>query len=158
LSEHRQTRPAALIIGVGNPLRRDDGAGPAVVRQLLNRLPKSVAAIEHHGESVSLIQAWQEIDTVLIVDAAFSGAIPGTVYRFNAGDAGLPKGLFSYSCHLFGVAEAVEMARSLGQLPQRLIVYGIEGGTFTHGQGLSPQVARAVKDVAEAILSELDPP
>jgi hydrogenase maturation protease len=148
-------KPSALLIGIGNSLRCDDGAGPAVVRRLLGKLPETVAAIEHHGEGLSLIQLWREVDTVVLIDAAFSGALPGIVYRFDAAETELPRRLFAYSSHLFGVSEAVEMARSLGLLPNRLVVYGIEGSTFAYGAGLSPPVARAVEEVADRVLAEI---
>jgi hydrogenase maturation protease len=67
----------------------------------------------------------------------------------------LPRELFHHSSHLFGIAEAVEMARSLGRLPLRLLVYGIAGEHFSYGEGLSPRVARAAGETAELILDEL---
>lgn len=148
-------KPAALIIGAGNPLRRDDGAGTAVVRKLLSALPKDVAVIEHHGDGLSLMQLWQDIDKVVLVDAAFSGALPGTVYRFDGSETELPRQLFTHSSHLLGVAEGVEMARALGRLPSKLIIYGIEGATFDYGEELSPEVARAVEEVAGKIRAEV---
>ena len=41
------------------------------------------------------------------------------------------------STHALGLADAVELARSLGRLPQRVVVYGIEGAAFEFGNGLS---------------------
>lgn len=153
--DSNHTKPAALVIGVGNPMRRDDGAGPAVVRSLLNKLPKDVAVIEHHGDGLKLLQIWQDIDKVVLVDAAFSGALPGTIFCFDGIETELPARIFSHSSHLIGVVEAVEMARALGRLPEKLIVYGIEGATFDYGDDLSDAVADAVKDVASKILSDV---
>ncbi len=144
-----------LIIGVGNPLRCDDGAGPAVVRCLLEQaLPTTVKLMEHHGEGASLIEAWQGYRRVLLVDATCSDAAVGTVQRFDALQVELPKGLFHYSSHLFGVAEAVELARSLERLPGNLIIYGIAGTEFGYGEALSPEVAVAVVDVTNRIRAE----
>ena len=145
-----------LIIGVGNPCRCDDGAGPAVARCLLQQvLPSTVKIIEHHGEGAALIDAWQGYQRVLLVDAICSAAAVGSVQRFDALQVELPKGLFHYSSHLFGVAEAVELARSLGRLPDELILYGIEGVEFGYGEDLSPEVAAAVGGVASRIQVEL---
>ena len=55
------------------------------------------------------------------------------------------------STHAFGVADAVELARALGRLPGRLDVYAIEGASFTAGDSLSPEVERAVDDLATAL-------
>ena len=147
-----------LIIGIGNPLRCDDGAGPAVVQRLLEQaLPLNVKLIQHHGEGASLIDAWQGYRRVILMDATRSGAAVGSVQRFDAAQIELPRGLFSYSSHLFGVAEAVELARSLARLPDELIIYGIAGAVFDYGEDLSPEVAVAVVSVASRIRAELEP-
>ncbi len=149
-------KPVALIIGVGNPLRGDDGAGPAVIQHLQNRLPPSVITLQLDSDGVSLMEAWRGFERVILVDAAGSGAIPGAIHRFDASRTKLPRGLFHYSSHLIGVVEAVELARQLGRLPERLVVYGIEGAAFAYSEGLSAEVAAAVERVASAIAAELE--
>ena len=148
--------PVVLVIGVGNPLRGDDGAGAAVIQRLQNRLPLSVKLLQLDSDGVSLMEAWREFERVILVDAACSGAAPGAIHRFNATQSELPRGLFHYSSHLFGVAEAVELARQLGRLPERLVVYGIERMEFAYGEGLSVVVAEAVERAAAAIAAELE--
>ena len=59
----------------------------------------------------------------------------------------IPTKFFHYSTHAFGIAEAIELARALKQLPQDLIVYGIEGKCFEAGIGLSREVEKAVEEV-----------
>jgi hypothetical protein len=49
----------------------------------------------------------------------------------------------------------VELARALGRLPGRTIVYGIEGGTFDTGAPLSDAVQAAAAEVAASIRREL---
>jgi hydrogenase maturation protease len=53
------------------------------------------------------------------------------------------------------VAEAVELARSLAQLPPHLVVYGIEGANFAAGVELSPAVEQAVEMVVERLAQEV---
>ena len=55
------------------------------------------------------------------------------------------------STHGFGVADAIELARSLGRLPERLDVYAIEGADFGHGDELTPAVAGAVAALAREL-------
>ena len=149
-------KPTTLIIGVGNPLRGDDDAGAAVIQRLQNRLPPSAKTLQLDSDGVSLMEAWRGFEQVILVDAACSGAAPGAIHRFDANRTELPRGLFHYSSHLFGVAEAVELARQLERLPERLVVYGIEGTAFAYGEGLSAAVAEAMERVAMAILAELE--
>ncbi len=142
-------RPRIIIIGIGNEYRSDDGAGISVARRLRTLLPTDVAILEESGEGAALIQAWQGKDWVMLVDAVRSGAPAGTIHRLDPRKAPVPSGFFHYSTHAFSVAEAVELARSLDQLPPHLEVYGIEGENFAAGVGLSPPVEQAVEAVVE---------
>ncbi len=62
---------------------------------------------------------------------------------------------FHYSTHAFSVAEAVELARALDQLPSRLILYGIEGRDFSAGERLSPEVGAAVDELISRVRQDL---
>jgi hydrogenase maturation protease len=112
--------------------------------------------LEHNGDGIGLLESWQGAIEVILVDAAHSGAAPGTIHRFAAAETTMPRRFFHASTHELGVAEAVELARSLGRLPERLIVYAIEGVCFAAGAELSPAVAEAVEPLAGRILIELN--
>ena len=148
-------QPSIVIIGVGNEYRSDDGAGIAVARRLRALFPTGVTILEESGEGAALMQAWQGATCVMLVDAVRSGASPGTIHRLDARAAPLPAGFFHYSTHAFSVAEAVELARSLDQLPAHLVVYGIEGAHFAAGVELSPAVEKAVEAVVERLAQEV---
>ena len=144
-----------LVIGIGNPDRGDDGAGPAALRELTKSLPEGVAVAESRSEPASLIDLWSKANVVFLVDACASGAEPGTIHRFDAHLAPLPEHFGAVSTHGFGIGAAVELARAIGSLPPVLIVYGIEAGSFEPGAPLSSQVAKAARDVAASIADEI---
>jgi hydrogenase maturation protease len=141
---------------VGNSLRGDDAVGLAVLRLLEGTLPDDVHVIGCEGEPVTLLDAWADCELAIVVDATHSGAEPGTVRRIPAHETRLPDELTRASTHVLGVGEAIELARALGKLPQRTIVYGIEGSRFDTGAPLSPEVAAAAEVVAAAIRRELE--
>jgi hydrogenase maturation protease len=144
-----------LVIGVGNPYRGDDGAGLAVIGLLrAEELPK-VRLLESDGDSAGLLDAWQSAGAVILIDAVSSGAPPGTIYECDALAQSLPRTLSFRSTHAFGVAEALELGRALGQLPARMLLYAIEGKTFATGTGLSQEVERAVQEVAQRVRRDL---
>jgi hydrogenase maturation protease len=154
-SEEAPGRTRALVIGLGNEYRRDDGVGLVVVRRLKGAAPAHVRVLEESGEGAALIELWQDADTVILIDAVHSGAKPGTLHRFDAHVQPIAKEFFRFSTHAFGVAEGVELARALDRLPPWLIVYGVEGKRFEAGVGLSPEVEAAVEEVVERVLGEL---
>ena len=146
---------STVFIGVGNPFRSDDGAGIAVVRRLRGEVPPHVRIQEESGDGTELLEAWKDADCVILVDAVLSGAPPGTIHRLDARTEKLPTWFSHSSTHAFGVAEAIELARAMGDLPARLIVYGIEGLDFSAGTELSPEVAEVVPAAANLILQEI---
>ncbi len=144
-----------LIIGVGNEYRCDDGAGLIVARRLKQQMRDDVTVLEQSGDGAALMEAWKGADTVILIDAVNSGTEAGTIHRLEAHAQPIPQRFFRYSTHAFSVAEAIELARALGELPGRLIVFGIEGKTFKAGNGLSGEVEIAVRDVVERVINEL---
>lgn len=142
-----------VIIGVGNVLRGDDAAGLHVARRLVARGMENV--YESVGETASLMELWKGARVVLLADAAQSGAPAGTVTRLDASIQPLPAAFLHCSTHAFGVAEAVELSRSLGTLPPKVIVFGIEGANFEHGAPLSPEVESGVADAVRQIETEV---
>ncbi len=149
---------SVLIIGIGNIDRGDDGAGNFTLECLRACLPPCAKIVQHSGEGTSLIDLWQTNDTsaVYIIDATYSGLPPGSIQCFEAQDKPLPAHFGQHcSTHAFGLAEAVELARSLGCLPQKLTVYGIEGQCFDLDVSLSSEVETASLRVRELILNEV---
>ncbi len=140
---------------MGNPWRCDDAAGLEVAQRLRGRLPPEVELLEREGEPTALIDAWEGASVLWLVDAVSSGVEPGTLHRLDASARELPTDLFRRSTHHVGVAEAVELARVLGRLPGRTIVFGIEGGSFEIGDELTPAVAAAVERTAEVVRGEV---
>ena len=142
---------STMIVGAGNAFRRDDAAGLAAATRLRRTLPGDVQVIVKQGDLASLLDDWQGAELVVIVDATASGSTPGTIRRYDAHERPLPSAWSRSSTHAFGVAEAVELARALGRLPARVVVFGIEGRDFAPGEGLSPEVAAAVDEVVRRV-------
>ena len=145
-----------LVIGLGNDQRGDDGSGLEVARALRPRLGGKARVEECTSEGIALLDLWRDADRVLVVDAVVSGGIPGTVHRFEAGDGFSPGVRSATSTHGLSLAEAVALGRGLGCLPRQLVVYGIEIDNLAVGAGLSPPVARGVREVTDRIVAELE--
>ena len=154
---HKQTQnpPPVLVIGIGNPDCGDDQAGLLVVRKLTAQASCHTRVIEKTGDCLSLLEIWKDAESAILVDAACSGAEPGTLFRQEWGAQPLPASLLHHSTHGFGVAEAVALAQSLNQLPHRIVIFGIEGKNFAVGAPLSPEVEAALNTLAEHIRAEV---
>ncbi len=158
MRKEAQDHEKTIVIGVGNAFRSDDGAGIVVARALTRRAPPRVLVAESPGEGTALMDLWKGYDTVIVIDAARSGSAPGTVFRLDPHEQAIPPRFFHCSTHVFSVAEAVEMARTLASLPPRCVLYAIEGEEFGHGTELSPHVREAADRVTGLVLEELGTP
>lgn len=144
------------MIGVGNPYRGDDAAGLVAAERLRSRVRDGVSVLPCEQEPTRIIDAWGDAQAAVIVDAVRSGSEPGTLHRVDASREPVLAHVFRSSTHAFGVGETIELARALGRLPERIVVYGVEGATFAAGVGLTPQVETAVDGVVEAVLRDLE--
>jgi hydrogenase maturation protease len=143
----------ALVIGVGNPYRRDDGVGLVILDGLRASGKDRFDVIESTGESSSLVETWTGRSAVIVVDAVSSGALPGTVHRLECcvGSWDVAPGLVQMSSHGAGLAEAVALGQVLGRFPSRLIFLGVEVLDVSAGEGLSIPVAAAVPGIIAMI-------
>ena len=151
-----QNAHSILVLGIGSRDRGDDGAGPETIARLRERpLPKNVRLQELWGDGTEIMQAWQGFQRVIVIDASCSSAAAGSIKRIDANARELANDVFHASTHQFGLAQAVEMARSLKELPSGLMLYALEGRQFGYRDELSREIQHAVSQVADEIAANL---
>jgi hydrogenase maturation protease len=143
-----------VVIALGNRYRGDDGVGPHLAARL-GDLPAGCAVLEGVEDSMTMVNAWTGARLAVVLDAAASGAPPGTLRRFEAGESPLPKELARCSSHGLGLCEAMALGRAIGRMPSRLVVYAVEARSFEPGAALSPEVAMQAERVAPRIAAEI---
>lgn len=131
-----------LVAGVGNPLRGDDGFGPAVIAAL-GPLPEGAQTTETGIGGVALLQdlmlGW---DGLVLLDAVERGAAAGTVFVL---EPEVPEAVHVPDVHLANPDRVLSMALSLGALPERVLIVGCQPeDAHSLVIGLSPAVTRAV--------------
>lgn len=147
---------SVLIIGAGNECRSDDSIGIRVASELGKMVSDNVRVIEGLHDATALLDLWQGMRYVYLIDAVRSGGRPGQIYRFNPLAEKIPVELEgNFSTHSMSLAGAIELGRSLGKLPTTLIVYGIEGKNFSPGSDLTPEVEEAGHKISRTILDEI---
>jgi len=145
----------AVVIGVGNEFRRDDGAGPAVVARLCGQLPDDVRLLVSDGEPTRLIEAWAGAPLAVIVDAVRAEpTVPGRLHRLvlHRADANVAR---SASSHGLGLDCAIGLAQALDRMPGMLILHAVEIADVGQGTGMTPAVAAAIDALAAAVLLDL---
>lgn len=146
---------STLVLGVGNPFRRDDGIGPAVIACLQSdeRL-KDVDVLDGGIDGFALMDYMQGYQKVLIVDAVNMGAHPGEFRLFSPQEAVLSITADALSTHGFGVAEVIALMDKLDmQVDMRIL--GIQAKDVTFGEGFSPEISARLDDILELVKKEV---
>lgn len=149
-------RHPVRIIGVGNLFRGDDAAGLLAARRLKALVGGRADVIEAELAGLDVLDLMAEASAVILIDAARSGQPAGTIHRLNASAGPISADLFPHSTHVLNAVDAIELGRTLGLLPPRVIVYGVEVGDTTAGNDLSPAVAEVLDQVVERVVHELE--
>ena len=152
-----------IVIGLGNTVLSDDGAGVYVARLLKERLAGSgIAILETESAGMNLMEMLAGFDRAVLVDAIqLDGEVPGTVFRLRADDLRITPRLSS--CHDIDIVTALELGKRLGlRMPREISIFAIQGADMlTLGGNPTPAVAGAIPRVAdeiEAILGGADAP
>lgn len=144
-----------LVVGVGNPSRGDDAIGPLVAERVA-RLGLAGVEVVTHDEPLALVEHLAGHEDVVVVDAVRSrGGRPGTVHVIRVGSTPLRRDPVALGTHGLGVAEAVELARALGRLPQRLTLVGVEVQDVEVGAAVSEQAGDVLEDAVRAVVESL---
>ena len=136
-----------LILGLGNSLRGDDGAGPAVVAALSSMdLPPHVELLDGGTPGLETVLLLEGYERVIIVDAADMGLEPGEWRRFTPDTAEIrsDENKLGGTLHAAGLAEALVLAEVLDLLPKTLIIYGIQPISLDWSQKLTEPLIAAL--------------
>jgi hydrogenase maturation protease len=144
------------IIGVGNLFRADDAVGLLAAQRLKDPVKDRAEVIEAELAGLEVLDLMMEASAVILIDAARSGKPAGTIHRLDASAGPISVDLFPHSTHVLNAVDAIELGRTLGFLPPRVILYGVEVGNTIAGNDLSPAVAEALDLVIERVLCELE--
>lgn len=142
-----------LVIGLGNPLMGDDGAGCAVAERLAAdpRLPESVEVICGGSDLLRYAGQMEGRSRVVVIDAIHDDAEPGSVLTFEeAGWRGLDDRQ-DHAHHLSAV-QAVGLLQTI--TPIRCTLLGIAVSTVRMADGLSPKVEARIPAIVDQVLQE----
>ena len=142
----RLSRARFGVVGVGNELKGDDGAGPALVAHLAGRARFPFVDASEVPENYGGWVAKQGLDVVLFVDAVEFGGAPG-------------------EWRLIGIEELMHSASSTHRLSLHFLIrylkeqwkgeallVGIQPKSLKLGDALSPEVAAGIEELAGILI------
>lgn len=145
-----------LVLGVGNPDRGDDAAGPLVAAALAEVVGIEARQVTADPSAILTDPLWDTAEQVRLVDTVRTGQRPGSVHRWSGQRLVDHVPATGGGTHDLGIATTLHLAQALGRLPPTLEVIGIEGAVFEVGHPPCRAVRHAVAMVAAALAREVD--
>jgi len=151
-----ETGPAkTVVLGLGNVLHADDGAGPQAIKRLREdpRVPKDVSLVEGGTLGLELLPYVWDCSRLIVIDAVDVGEAPGTVVRMTGEELNSLPG--SASVHQLGVSDLLVALRVLSQREPEVVLLGAQLANTEWSTELSPAVAAGMASLVEAAIREL---
>lgn len=147
--------PKTIVVGVGNTIHSDDGAGVHALERLQHdpRLPGDVTLIDGGTFGIELLGYLSECSRLLLLDAVETGQRAGTVVRMTGDELrGFPCGA---SVHQLGVADLLATLPLVSETPRETVLLGVQPASTDWGTELSAPVAAALGPLVDAAVEQL---
>ncbi len=160
-----------LVVGLGNPILGDDGAGWRVAEEVRRRISHLQSLISNErlemGDceidcaslgGLSLMERLIGYERAIVIDAIGTGQKPiGAVYHFQLDDLYDPTSGHTTAAHDVSLMTAIQIGRAMGaELPRDITVVAIESPyVYDFSEDLTPPVAAAVPQAVELVMELL---
>ena len=154
-------RHKTAVIGLGNPLLADEGAGLRAT-EILNQRVKNITpalevdVVEAGTPGMNLLHQFQEREKVIFVDAGNVGLQAGQYRKFKPEEAVTLKKNSGFSLHEFDLMRFLKFAKEAGMADNvEVVIYGIQAAEVVMSQNLSPVVEKGLQPLVEELLNEI---
>ena len=149
-----------IIVGLGNPLFRDDNAGIYIIRKLASYISRpDISFIEAYASGLDILDMIAEYEKAIIIDAVQTNrGKAGQIHKISPETVQTTRNMFtSHSLDLLG---AIELGKRLGQpLPRDIVIFGIEVRDISIPDGkLTPEIEDAIPVCLNRVLREISFP
>jgi hydrogenase maturation protease len=146
-----------LVLGIGNPILSDDGAGIRVAQEVGNQLHDPQVTVAETSEAgLRLLDSIVGYDKVIIIDAVQTEkGQAGQIYHMGPEDFSFAKH-FS-SPHQINLVTALELGNALDlAMPQKITIFAVEAKDITtFSEKCTTEVEQAIPKLVKMVMEEL---
>ncbi|MBS3760477.1 hydrogenase maturation protease [Halodesulfurarchaeum sp.] len=158
IAESDENATAIAVVAVGNPIMGDDGIGAQVLETLETSTvsERSDVTLANGGTTAFFaLEAMSGCDRAIVVDAISTGAEPGTIHTFRYVDGAFADDVPEMTMHDFSFAEALQAGRDAYEIPEEVLIFGVEPKRIEMSMELSEEIEQTVPDLVDLIHDEL---
>lgn len=146
------------IVGIGNPLRNDDGIG-IILLEKLNNIKNTISAdfelIDGGTGGMNLIHKFPLYDIIFIIDAVNFNGKPGDSNIFNLEEIVNKKIQINTSTHGDDILKVINLSKQLNEKPNRFIFFGVQPKDTSHGTNLSSEIENKIDSYLNILKLEI---
>lgn len=144
-----------LVLGLGNLVHADDGAGIHAIHRLQTdaRVPADVVLMDGGTLGLALLSHISGFRRLLVIDAVDAGEPPGTLLRLE-GEA-LANMPGKASVHQMGFSDLMVAMQLLGDVPEEVLVLGVQPLSTEWSAELSEPVRKVMDRLLDAVAAQL---
>ena len=158
MSDFDDPRCDVLMLGIGNILWADEGFGVRCVEHLAAQwqVPEGVSVMDGGTQGLYLLPYVQGAKRLIVFDAIDYGLPPGTMKRVEGDEVPRFMGAKKMSLHQTGFQEVIAAADLTGQLPESLLLIGVQPEELEdYGGSLRPVVKARLDDAVAMAVAQL---
>ncbi len=142
------------IIGLGNPIRADDGIGIRLIKEIRKKdLPPDVEVFDSGNRVMRLLHLLNDLEIAVIVDAVHFGGNPGDFVFFSPEEV---KSLnTSKNTHDTNILEVLELSKTLNKESKEIIIMGIEPKDTSFEEGISQELKDRLPEMIDELLKKI---
>jgi hydrogenase maturation protease len=145
-----------IVMGLGNVLLTDDGAGVAALHLLARTCPVAgqVQLVDGGTLGLALLDYFEQDTVLILLDAVRTDDPPGTVVVLEGSDVAEAAGT-KLSPHQVGVLDLLQAAAHTGRTPKRIVLVGVVPASLELGLERTPAVEAALPAMVDAAVAEI---
>ena len=146
------------VIGIGSPLRKDDGIGLILLEKLIKKkdeLTENIEYIDGGTGGMNLIHTFTVFDTVVFLDAVnFNGKI-GESRLLKLEDIERKDDISFRSTHSLDILKVIEISKKLEEKPKNFFIFGIQPKDISFGTNISKELSEKIDSIVENFIKNL---
>jgi len=146
------------IIGIGNPMRQDDGIGLFLLQKIKQHPSFSsddVCFLDGGTGGMNLLHLFHLYDMVILLDAVDFHSSPGDVRFFSVDDIKSNKVNSSVSTHYVDVLQIISFAQKIDECPDHVFVFGVQPADVSFGEGFTPLIESKKEEYVHLLLEKI---
>lgn len=146
------------VIGIGNPLRKDDGIGIVLLERLRKqkkKLSPTLEFIDGGTGGMNLLHILSQYDTVIIIDAVDFRGKPAENHMYQLEEMYSRKTAVSVSTHESDFLKVIRLSEQLQKRPYKVFIFAVQPKDVSFGTTFSDEIAQAVDPLTLALQNKI---